>query len=45
MVQLVFGIELLTVYSLPEVGSEQKVCYWGFNKTHNEFWALKKSPK
>ena len=37
MVQLVFGMQLLTIYSLPEAGSEQKVCYWGFLKTYNEF--------
>ena len=27
MVQLVFGMELLTIYSLPEAGSEHRVCF------------------
>ena len=42
MIHLVFDMELLTIYSLPEAGSEHKVCFGassrvlGIEKSPNE---------
>ena len=44
-VQLVLSMEILTICIMPEGGSEQKVCFWGFLKTYREFWTLTRSTK
>ena len=44
MVQLVFDMELLTIYGLSEAGSEHNVCIGASFGLTKGFWAVTKSP-
>ena len=45
IIQLVFGMELLTIYSLCEGGSEHNVCFGAFLRLTKGFWVVKKLPR
>ena len=45
IVQLVLGMELLTIYSLPEARREQKYFFGSSSRLTNGFWTVKKFKK
>ena len=44
IIQLVFGMELLPIYSLSEAGSEHEACFGASLRLTKGFKAVKKSP-